>query len=172
MPLIRVTIRNPAIRRSKGPKIHPHIKMVGPLTPLDSQPARWIAAVLAKRSGAHPDAIQIADGTIAVWYDIILALRSIIGRQGVAALYDRSVVLTARTHSWLESSRSGNDHSIDLDGLRTAIAQQGTDDAAAGSIELLQTFYEVLVSLIGPALCEQLLASVPEELGSRGSRDL
>jgi hypothetical protein len=61
---------------------------------------------------------------------------------------------------------------VDLDGLRTVIAQQNTDDAAAGSSELLQTFYEVLVSLIGPALCEQLLASVREDLGSRRSRDL
>ena len=146
--------------------------MVGRLTSLDSQPPRWISAVLAKRSGAHPDAIQIADGTVAVWYDIISALKSIIGRQGVAALYDRSVVLTARTYPWLESSRSGGDHSVDLDGLRTVIAQQNADDAAAGSSELLQTFYEVLVSLIGLALCEKLLASVREDLGSHRSRDL
>jgi hypothetical protein len=146
--------------------------MAGRLTSLESQPTRWVAAVLAKRGGAHPDAIQIADATIAVWYDIISALKSIIGGQGVAALYDRSVVLTARTHPWLESSRTGNDHSVDLDGLRAVIAQQNTDDAAAGSSELLQTFYEVLASLIGPALCEQLLASVREDLGSRQSRDL
>jgi hypothetical protein len=145
--------------------------MAGRLTSLESQPTRWVAAVLAKRSGAHPDAIQIADGTIAVWYDIMSALKSIIGRQGVAALYDRSVVLTARTYPWLESSRSGNDHSVDLDGLRSVIARQNTDDAAAGSGELLQTFYEVLVGLIGPALCEQLLASVREDPGSRRSRD-
>ena len=172
IPLIRSSIRNPKIRRSKGRNIEPYINMVGRLTSLDSQPTRWVAAVLAKRGGAHPDAIQIADGTIAVWYDIIAALKSIIGRQGVAALYDRSVVLSARTYPWLESSRTGNDHSVDLDGLRAVIAQQNTDDAAAGSSELLQTFYEVLVSLIGPALCEQLLASVREDLGSRRSRDL
>jgi hypothetical protein len=146
--------------------------MAGRLTSLESQPTRWVAAVLAKRGGAHPDAIQIADATIAVWYDIISPLKSIIGGQGVAALYDRSVVLTARTHPWLESSRTGNDHSVDLDGLRAVIAQQNTDDAAGGSSELLQTFYEVLASLIGPALCEQLLASVREDLGSRRSRDL
>jgi hypothetical protein len=146
--------------------------MAGRPTSLESQPTRWVAAVLAKRSGAHPDAIQIADGTIAVWYDIISALKSIIGRQGIAALYDRSVVLTTRAYPWLQSSRAGNDHSVDLDGLRAVIAQQNTDDAAAGASELLQTFYEVLVSLIGPALCEQLLASVREDLGSRRPRDL
>ena len=167
-----VSLRNPAIRLSKGRNIQPSINIVGRLTSLDSQPTRWVAAVLAKRGGAHPDAIQIADGTIAVWYDIIAALKSIIGRQGVAALYDRSVVLSARTYPWLESSRTGNDHSVDLDGLRAVIARQNTDDAAAGSNELLQTFYKVLVSLIGQALCEQMLASVREDLGSRRSRDL
>jgi hypothetical protein len=172
LPLSRVTIRNPAIRRSKGRNIQPLITMVGRLTSLDSQPTRWVAAVLAKRGGALPDAIQIADGTIAVWSDIISALKSIIGREGVAALYDRSVALSARTYPWLEGSSTGNDHSVDLDGLRAVIAQQNTDDAAAGSNELLQTFYKVLVSLIGQALCEQMLASVREDLGSRRSRDL
>ena len=76
-----VSLRNPAIRLSKGRNIQPSINIVGRLTSLDSQPTRWVAAVLAKRAGAHPDAIQIADGTIAVWYDIISALKSIIGRQ-------------------------------------------------------------------------------------------
>lgn len=96
--------------------------------------------------------------------EIISALKTIIGRQGVAALYDRSIVLTARTYPWLERSRADNDHSVDLDDLRAVIARQNIDDAAAVCSELLQTFYEVLVGLIGPALCEQLLASVPEDL--------
>jgi hypothetical protein len=138
---------------------------------LDSQPIRWVTAVLAKRSGAHPDAIQIADATIAIWYDISTALKSIIGQQGVAALYDRSVALTARTYPWLVPSRSHEDHSVDLDALQSVIARQSNDDAAAGSSELLQTFYDVLVSLIGPALCEQLLASVREDFVSPRSRD-
>jgi hypothetical protein len=141
------------------------------LTSLESQPTRWVAAILAKRSGTHPDAIQIADATIAVWYDIATPLKSIIGRQGVAALYDRSVLLTARTHPWLVPSRSHEDHSVDIDALQSVIARQTADDAAAASGELLQTFYDVLVSLIGPALCDQLLASVREDFASPRSRD-
>jgi hypothetical protein len=145
--------------------------MAGRPTSLESQPARWVAAILAKRSDVHPDAVQIADATIAVWSDITTALKSIIGRQGVAALYDRSVALTARTHPWLAGMRAGDNHSVDLDGLQAVIARQSREDAAAGSGELLQTFYEVLVSLIGPALCEQLLASVREDFASPRSRD-
>jgi hypothetical protein len=145
--------------------------MVGRPTSLESQPTRWVTALLAKRSGTPPDAIQIADATIAVWYEIATALKSIIGRHGVAALYDRSVALTARTYPWLASSRAGDDHSVDLDGLQAVIARQTNDDAAAGSSELLQTFYDVLVSLIGPALCEQLLTAVREDFASPRSRD-
>lgn len=145
--------------------------MAGRPTSLQSQPARWVAAILAERGGIHPDAVQIADATIAVWYDITHALKSIIGRQGVAALYDRSVALAARNHPWMAGARAGNNHSVDLDGLQALIARQGHEDAAAGSGELLQTFYDVLVSLIGPALCEQLLASVREDFASPRSRD-
>ena len=126
---------------------------------------------MAKRSGTDPDAIQVADATIAVWYDITTALKPIIGRQGLAALYDRSVALTARIYPWLADSSAGDNHSVDLDGLQTVIARQSIDEAAAGSSELLQTFYDVLVSLIGPALCEQLLVSVREDFASPRSRD-
>jgi hypothetical protein len=145
--------------------------MAGRPTSLESQPTRWVAAILAKRSGTHPDAVQIADATIAIWHDITAVLKSIIGRQGVDALYDRSVVLTTRTHPWLIGARAGDHHSVDLDGLQAVIARQSKEDAAAGSGELLQTFYDVLVSLIGPALCEQLLVSVREDFASPQSRD-
>jgi hypothetical protein len=145
--------------------------MAGQPTASESQPTRWLAAILAKRSDTHPDAVQIADATIAVWNDVTTALKSIIGRQGVAALYDRSVALTARTHPWLVGARARDDHSIDLDGLQAVIARQSREDAAAGSSELLHKFYDVLVSLIGPALCEQLLASVREDFASPRSRD-
>lgn len=148
-----------------------NLKMAGRPTPLERQPTRWITAILAKRNGTDPDAIQIADATIAIWLDITTALKTIIGRQGVAALYDRSVALTARTHPWLASSRASDDHSVDLDGLQAVVARQSKEDAAAGSSELLQTFYDVLVSLIGPALSEQLLASVREDFASPRLRD-
>ena len=122
----------------------------------------WVTAALAERCGQNPDSVQMADATIAVWYDINIALKSIIGQQGVAALYDRSIVLTARAHAWLGSSRAAQDHVVDLDGLQSIIAQQSNEEAAKGAILFLQTFYDVLVSLIGAALTEQLLTSTRE----------
>jgi hypothetical protein len=154
------TAAAPAIQRGT---IEP-TRTNGEIVSLDNQKTRWIVASLEQRSGANPDAVQTADATIAVWFDVATALQSIIGRQGVAALYDRSVSLTAKVHPWLIPWRSHDDHSVDLDALQSVIARQTTEDAAAGAGALLQTFYDVLVGLIGPALCEQLLASVRESV--------
>jgi hypothetical protein len=123
---------------------------------------RWIAESLAQRSGNNPAAAETADALVAVWRDIAAALHSIIGRQGIAALYDRSVSLTAKKHPWLASSRTGTDNSVDSAALRSVVALQSADDAADGAREFLQTFYDVLVSLIGPAMCDQLLLPIRE----------
>lgn len=160
--------RNP---RPNGRNISPHLKTTETPASSDIPTARWIATILAKRVGANPDAVQSGDATIAIWYDMAIALQSIIGKQGVSALYNRSVALSTRAYPWLASSRAGDDHSIDLDALRSVIALQSNEVAAAGSRELLQTFYGVLVSLIGASLCEQLLASVRDDIASSGSRD-
>jgi hypothetical protein len=120
----------------------------------------WIAGFLSPRSGKNPGAAETADAMIAVWQEITEALQSIIGRQGIAALYDRSVSLTSKKHPWLAVSRAGTDHSVDSEALRSVVARQSAGDAAAGANEFLQTFYDVLVSLIGAALCEQLLLPI------------
>jgi hypothetical protein len=145
--------------------------MAGKSIVIEDHTAHWVSVTLAERSGKNPDAIQIADATIAVWYEITMPLKAIIGRQGVAALYNRSVALAARAYPWLASSRIGDDHSVDLDRLQSVIARQNIDDAAKGACQLLETFYNVLVSLIGPALSEQLLASVREKSASSRPRD-
>jgi hypothetical protein len=130
----------------------------------ESPPNRWLDTILAKRSGSNPDAVQIAAATVAIWGEIAAALQSIIGKQGFAALYDRSASLAARQHHWLADSRAGGDDTMNFAELQSIIAQQSNESAARGSSELLQTFYGVLASLIGPALCEQLLASIRDDL--------
>lgn len=120
----------------------------------------------ALRAGANPDAIQTADATIAIWYDIAAALKPVIGGQGIAALYDRSVTLAARKHPWLVPQRLNDDHSVNLDALHSVLAGQSTSAAEGGATELLHTFYGVLVSLIGASLSEQLLSSVRKAPGA------
>ena len=123
---------------------------------------RWIAEFFSQRCANNLDAAETADALIAVWQDIAAALHSIIGRQGIAALFDRSVSLASKRHPWFASLRADTDNSVDSAALRSVVAQQSAGDAGAGASEFLQTFYDVLVSLIGPALCEQLLLPVRE----------
>jgi hypothetical protein len=159
-----IVFASPPEANSERRNILPLTKTANPPKTLEDQRNSWLSAILERRSGTNPNAGQIADATVAVWDDIASVLQSIIGKQGFAALYNRSAALAARQYRWLANSRAGDDHTMTFDGLRSIIAQQSNESAALGSSELLQTFYCVLASLIGPALCEQLLATIRDEL--------
>ena len=128
--------------------------------PMDSPQARRIAAVLARRPGGPANAAQVADATVAVWREVDAALNSVIGLRGVAALYRRSLFLQRCDYPWLASAVSGPDTAMDLAALKAALAQQDSAVAAAAGGATLQTFHELLISLVGPSLTERLLRSV------------
>jgi hypothetical protein len=115
-------------------------------------------AVVRRTLAAHDaSAAQIADAMVATWYEVDAALAPIIGRKAVAALYKRSLYLTGRTHPWLAGAHDGAQAAIDLAALKSVVARQSNAEAALGSSELLQTFDQLLSSLIGPSLTERLL---------------
>jgi hypothetical protein len=127
---------------------------------MESQESRRIAVPLAHRVGIDADAATIADAIVATWQEVDAALAPIIGPQGVAALYRRSLHLTSSIHPWLAGTHEGVHTVMDLAALKPLLAQQSSADAAAGGSALLQTFYELLASLVGPSLTERLLRSV------------
>jgi hypothetical protein len=149
------------VRSKSAPFGAPAASAKGPIA-LVLQRNRWIEASLAQRSGDNPSATQTADAAVSMWEEMAAALHSVIGRQGVAAMYDRSVSLTARLHPWIAGARGGAKPMMDLAALQVVVAQQDNSTAAAGTAELLQTFYDVLVSLIGSALSDELLRIVRE----------
>jgi hypothetical protein len=106
------------------------------------------------------DSAQIVSSTVTTWQKIDAALCPIIGRGGVAALYKRSLYLTAPRYRWLGNANAGTRTTIDLTALQALLEQQSSADAAAASNALLQTFHTLLASLIGPALTERLLRPV------------
>jgi hypothetical protein len=106
------------------------------------------------------DATQVADALVRTWRDIEAALAPIIGSKGVAALYERSLHLASSAHPWLATLRESSPTSIDLTELKSAVAQQTGALAVLGGNALLQTFYQLLGTLIGPSLTERLLRSV------------
>ena len=128
--------------------------------PLDSKAGRQIAASLAHRAGAAATASQIADATFAAWQGIDSALTPIIGQRGVAALYKRSLHLNLRARPCLAAAIDGAQALLDLGPLKSTMAQQSADDAAAIGGDILQTFYELLTTLVGPSLTARLLRPV------------
>ena len=128
--------------------------------PIDSQEGRRIEASLARRGGTAATAAQIADATVATWQEIDTALTPIIGQRGVAALYKRSLYLNRPAHPCLAGMVEGVQKTLDLAALKSVLARQNAANAAAAGGAVLQTFHELLTSLIGPSLSERLLRSV------------
>jgi hypothetical protein len=127
---------------------------------MQSQESDGIAAYLAHEAGMGADSEHVA-GTIATTCRAIdEALAPIIGRRGVAALYRRSVHLASQTYPWLAAAQAEVPTAMDVAPLTTALTGQNSKDASAAGALLLQTFYGLLTTLVGPSLTERLLRSV------------
>ena len=128
--------------------------------PLKShEDCRW-PAVLADLVSDGADAEQVANAIVAIWLEIDQALHPIIGHRGVAALYNRSLHLTAVTYPWLAIDQPAVPAAVDPSGLRAALVRQTAAEAAVGGSALFQTFHELLSSLVGASLTDRLLGSV------------
>lgn len=124
-----------------------------PATPATTAP-------LARRVGADASAAQVAAAVVAVWHEIDAALAPIVGPRGVAALYQRSLHLARAAHPWLAGASAGLHDALDLAALDVVLARQDSASAAAASNALLQTFHDLLGSLVGASLTERLLRCV------------
>ena len=89
------------------------------------------------------------------------------GRLGVAALYDRSIRLSAAHFGWFNEVSSTGLTPVDLEILRAVLMRQSNDQALAGAAMLRQSFIDLLTSLVGASLTERLLRTVepPEGRG-------
>ena len=92
--------------------------------------------------------------------DISAALTPIIGSRGVAALYKRSLYLTAQDHPTLLGLQEQVQAEIDPSPLMTALTPLSDTEATRIGGALLIAFYELISSLIGPSLTERLLRSL------------
>ncbi len=119
-----------------------------------------ISAFLAGAASDGASPRQVAEMVASAFRSIDEALTPIIGQRGVAALYKRSMHLASQTHPWLPRSREGVHPAVDVAALTTELALQTAAAAAAAGGQLLQTFCELLISLIGSSLTERLLRTV------------
>lgn len=119
-----------------------------------------LPSFLAIADGEAADAAQIAEKMAETWQQIDAALSPIVGQRGVAALYARSLQVTARLHPWLAGQPDAAIVAMNLAGMKSAMAQQSGAEAAAGGAALLANFHDLLAGLVGPSLTERLLRSV------------
>ncbi len=119
-----------------------------------------ISAYLARRVEAGADSAQLAEVIAATCGAIDDALAPIIGHLGVAALYRRSVHLASQTYPWLAGAHQGAPITLEVAPLSAVLERQTSTEAVAAGTLVLQTFYELLTTLIGPSLTERLLRSV------------
>ena len=127
---------------------------------MQSQESDGIAPFLTRKASDGASSRQVADAVTSAFQGIDQALTPIVGRRGVAALYKRSVHLAGRTHSWLAVPMEGVPTAMDVVSLTAALEGQSAADAAAAGALLLQTFHELLTTLVGPSLTERLLRPV------------
>jgi hypothetical protein len=101
----------------------------------------------------------VADAVLAVWLEADSALHPIIGRRGVAALYNRSLRLSEAGHPWLSEGHLVNLSALDTSALKAALSRHLPHEAALAGAAHLQTFQSLLASLVGSLLTERLLGS-------------
>jgi hypothetical protein len=129
---------------------------------MEGRESRWLTS-LAHRVGLDVHAAQVADVIASTLVEIEAVLRPVIGQGGFDALYTRCLYLTGVGHPWLTPASEllvAQSTAADLVALRPLLARQSRAQAAAGGVALLQTLDNLLASLIGASLTEQLLGSV------------
>lgn len=127
-----------------------------------SEESRRIVASLAHRIGPKADVAKVAQVIIATLQGLDAALTPVIGQQGVAALYRRSLHLCASNHPRLAATYDRAQAGMDLIALKSVLIEQSETDALFFGEVLLTTFYELLTTLIGPSLTVRLLRGVWE----------
>jgi hypothetical protein len=115
---------------------------------------------LTQLAAAGADARRIADRAVSIWRDVDAGLSPIIGRRGVAALFQRSLLRSVPALTSLAAAHQDVDALGDLDALRATLEQQSSENAIATNGALLKKFVDLLISLIGESLTERLLDSV------------
>jgi hypothetical protein len=127
---------------------------------VQGQTSDLIAAILAHRTRNDIGAGSAARCVVSLCEDIGVALTPIVGPRGVAALYKRSLFLTSHAHPVLSGLHEGVQSMMDPSSLTAALASLSEAEASTVGAALLQSFYELLGSLVGLSLTERLLSSL------------
>ena len=116
--------------------------------------------VLTDANRAHGDGAQmVADAAVARWESMVDALAPVLGKRGIAVLYRRTLYVAGRTHPCLLLARESAER-VCFEPLHRVLLAQSANQAAMATDASIQTFHELLNSLIGIALTQKLLGSL------------
>ena len=113
---------------------------------------------------------EVADAAVVAWSAVAERLVPVIGQSSVTTLYRRCLVSVGVERTWLPSGSANDQPADDLLVLHAAVSRQTVDTASEACMALSMEFRDLLGSLIGPSLTEQLLHPV-SALPSTGSAD-
>lgn len=127
---------------------------------MEDQTPQRIAAILADRIRNDVGAEGVARCVVSLCMDISAALTPIVGPRGVAVLYKRSLFLTSRAHPALSGMHEDVQSTMNLSPLAAALACLSEAEANAVGAALLESFYELLGTLVGISLTERLFSAL------------
>lgn len=113
---------------------------------------------LAKGPANDADAGTIAEASVRALRLLLAELEPLVGAQAARALYARSLHLTRSSFDWL-SPAAGEPRSDLLAALHSDLVSRVPADARRAGEALLNTFADLLISLIGEPLTRRLLRS-------------
>jgi len=132
------------------------------MSALSEESRQIVVAALAHRVGTNADIATIAQAIVSTLQGMDAALTPIIGQQGGAALYRRSLQLCTSRDPRLAGTYDRAQAAFDLTALKHILLEQDEADALFFGEVMLTTFYELLTTLIGPSLTARLLREVWE----------
>lgn len=116
-----------------------------------------IADLLAAQT--PPDTAGIPQLAMRSWQQLATQLTPYIGEAGFCALYGRAMRLTQASHDWLPSPPSVASPSILFETVAQALENVEGVVAAQANAKLLETFTNILSTLIGEVLATRILNS-------------
>ena len=131
---------------------------------MEKQGIDWVRISFADHVGFSKNLEHILDLIMRSWREIDQALRPIIGRGGIEALFHRSLEITAETYPWLAVASTELRPVMNLAVLESVLSKQDIAHIGGASDSLLSHFYCLLADLIGFSLTDRLLRPVLDPL--------
>lgn len=112
--------------------------------------------IMARQFGVSRDPEALASAAMRVYTQMLTNLFNLLGQTSTSAIFRRSLILTRQVSPCL-SELEETDHDNLLEAVGACVRKQSPEIAREVSIALLETFLELLMTLIGESLTRQLI---------------